>query len=183
MRWTPGPAAKQEMEQRDRSEDSVLLGLPSPKDSVLPGLAAELAPSPSPQAPLHRLSVDSSATDLFSGGSSPTADEPRAKLQRLGTWHLAAGPLSALSWIPASPPSCFYHHGAASCNVTAPERGPLAVRPASVCVPGPVREHPEERYPLGAVGPSAFNALPCHGRLRYSWYPPGRCKARLRVRV
>ena len=61
------------------SEDSVLLGLPSPKDSVLP-LAV---PEGATLQPMPAGSAASGATDMLSGGNSPAA-EPRAKLARLG---------------------------------------------------------------------------------------------------
>lgn len=63
------------------SEDSVLLGLPSPKDSVLP-LAV---PEGATLQPMPAGSAASGATDMLSGGNSPAA-EPRAKLARLGSW-------------------------------------------------------------------------------------------------
>jgi hypothetical protein len=63
------------------SEDSILLGLPSPKDSVLPPLRSH-----------HGLLAGHAANgsaDGLSGGSSPTA-EPLAKLAKLGAWADAA---------------------------------------------------------------------------------------------
>lgn len=60
------------------SEDSVLLGMPSPTYSVLPPSGA----------------AASASMDDASGGSSPTA-EPRLKQQRLGAWEGGGEPSGA----------------------------------------------------------------------------------------